>query len=176
MKFAASIHMDEKTGDYQSIIPAGMLDAGEQVIFAGRPQKFYFLFRPAIISRVLLAGGIVLTHTRVKPVGTVLISAAVILFLIYLLRWRKTIYGFTNRRLFRHRGIIAKDLYETPLSRIQDIRVTISISQRLTGCGDIFITTAGTEGSACIWKNISRPQRVKNLLSGQIDQANRPAV
>ena len=168
--------MDEQTSNYSDIIPAGMLEAGERVIFAGRPQKFYFLFRPALISVILLIGGIVLTNTRVKLVGAVLISAAVIFFLIHLLRWQKTIYGFTNRRLFRHRGIIAKDLYETPLSRIQDIRVTISISQRLTGCGDIFITTAGTEGSACIWKDISRPQKVKNLLSGQIDQANRPAV
>ena len=168
--------MDEKTSDYSGIIPAGMLDAGERVIFAGRPQKFYFLFWPAIFSVILLTGGIVLTYNRVKPVGAVLISAAVIFFLIHLLRWGKTIYGFTNRRLFRHQGIIAKDLYETPLSRIQDIRVIISISQRLTGCGDIFITTAGTEGSACVWKDISRPQMVKNLLSGQIDQANRPAV
>ena len=171
--------MDEKTSDYPGIIPARMLEAGERVIFAGRPQKFYFLFRPAIISLILLIGGvvlIVLIHTRVKLVGAVLISAAVVFFVIHLLRWRKTIYGFTNRRLFKHQGIIAKDIYETPLSRIQDIRVTISISQRLAGCGDIFITTAGTEGSACVWKDISRPQMVKNLLAGQIDQANRPAV
>ena len=105
-----------------------------------------------------------------------MISAAIIFFLIHLMRWRKTIYGFTNRRLFKHQGIIAKDLYETPLSRIQDILVIISISQLLTGCGDIFITTAGTEGSACIWKDISSQQEAKNLLSGQIDQANRPAV
>jgi len=166
--------MDEKTNDYPGIIPAGMLEAGERVIFAGRPQKFYFLFRPAVISLILLAGGLALTRTRVKPAAALLVSAAVIFFLIHLLRWRKTIYGFTNRRLFRHQGVIAKDLYETPLSRVQDIRVTISLSQRLTGCGDIFITTAGTEGSACVWKNTPRPQRVKNLLSGQIDQANRP--
>ena len=166
--------MDEKTVNYQGIVPAGMLGAGEQVIFAGRPQKFYFLFRPAVISLILLIGGIALTHTRVKLAGAVLISAAIILFLIHFLHWRKTIYGFTNRRLFRHQGIIAKDLYETPLSRIQDIRVTISVSQRLVGCGDIFITTAGTEDTACAWKNIPRPQKVKNLLSGQIDQVNRP--
>ncbi|MFA5393340.1 MAG: PH domain-containing protein [Candidatus Ratteibacteria bacterium] len=173
--------MDKKTRDYSGIIPAGMLEPGEQVIFAGRPQKFYFLFQPAVVSLILLIGGIVLTYytrtyARVKPIGAVLISAAVIFFLIHLLRWQKTIYGFTNRRLFRHQGIIAKDLYETPLSRIQDIRVIISISQRLTGCGDIFITTAGTENSACAWKNISRPREVKNLLSAQIDQANRPTV
>lgn len=162
--------MDEKTGDYSNIIPAGMLENGERVIFAGRPQKFYFLFRPAVISLFLMAGGIVVTYTRVKLAGAVLISAAVIFFLIHLLRWRKTIYGFTNRRLFKHQGIIAKDLYETPLSRIQDIRITISVGQRLTGCGDIFITTAGTEDTACAWKNVSHPQRVKNLLSGQMDQ------
>jgi uncharacterized membrane protein YdbT with pleckstrin-like domain len=156
-----------------------MLEPGERVIFAGRPQKFYFLFRPVSISLILLAGGIALTLlTRIpaKLAGAVLISFAIIFFAIQLLRWRKTIYGFTNRRLFRHQGIIAKDLYETPLSRIQDIRVIISISQRLTGCGDIFISTAGTEGSACIWKDVSRPQTVKNLLSGQIDQASRPTV
>ena len=168
--------MDEKTSDYPGIIPAGMLEAGEKLIFAGRPQKFYFLFRPALISLVLLAGGIALLtiQTRVKLFGVILISAAVIFFLIHLLRWRKTIYGFTDRRLFNHRGIIAKDIYETPLSRIQDIRITISISQRLTGCGNIFITTAGTENTACVWKNISRPQKIKNLLSGQINQANHP--
>ena len=178
MKFAVSTQMGENTSDYSGIIPAGMLEDGERVIFAGRPQKFYFLFQPTIISVILLIGGVVLTYTyaRVKLVGAVLMSAAVIFFLIHLLRWGKTIYGFTNRRLFRHQGIIAKDLYETPLSRIQDIRVIISINQRLTGCGDIFITTAGTEGSACVWKDISHPQTVKNLLSGQIDQANRPAV
>ncbi len=169
--------MDEKTRDYSRIVPAGMLEAGERVAFAGRPQKFYFFFRPAAASLILLAFGIAVSaKTPVKWAGAVLISAAVIFFFIHFLRWQKTVYGFTNRRLFKHRGIIAKDLYETPLSRIQDIRVTISISQRLAGCGDIFITTAGTENTACVWKDIPRPQTVKNLLSGQIDQANRPAI
>ncbi|MFH2067913.1 MAG: PH domain-containing protein [Candidatus Omnitrophota bacterium] len=169
--------MDEKTSDYSGIVPAGMLEAGERIIFAGRPQKFYFFFRPVTVSLILLAGGIaILTSTPVKWAGAVLISAAVIFFLIHFLRWQKTVYGFTNRRLFKHRGIIAKDIYETPLSRIQDIRITIGISQRLTGCGDIFITTAGTEDTACIWKDIFRPQMVKNRLSAQIDQANRPTI
>ncbi|MCX5642745.1 MAG: hypothetical protein NTY10_05915 [Candidatus Omnitrophica bacterium] len=105
--------MDKKTSDYPGIIPAGMLETGEKLIYAGRPQKFYFLFRPTLINLVLLAGGIALltTQNRVKFCGVILISAAVIFFLIHLLRWQKTIYGFTDRRLFNHRGVIAKDIY-----------------------------------------------------------------
>ncbi len=170
---------DKKERDYSRLVPPGMLEADEKVIFASRPQQFYYFFRSCLITLVLLAGGLALIlvdRLNVKPAritGAVLILAGLLFISLHILRWRKTIYGFTNRRLFRHRGIIAKDLYEMPLSRIQDIRVTISISQRLIGCGDIFITTAGTETPVFHWDDIPRPLKVKDLIHAHINaQAN----
>lgn len=165
----------EKERDYSRLVPAGMLEEGERVIFASRPQKLYYFFRTFVTGLIIMAGGLAMIlveriNTRpVKIAGAVLVLAAWLFLAIHILRWLKTVYGFTNRRLFRHRGVIARDLYEMPLSRIQDIRVTISVSQRLIGCGDIFITTAGTETPAFHWDDIPHPQKVKDLIHAQLN-------
>ena len=70
----------------------------------------------------------------------------------------------TISRVIRLRDIIVKDLYENPLDRIQDLRLKMGILQRIFGCGDMMITTAGTAGIEYAWKNIKNPREVQKTL------------
>ena len=96
--------------------------------------------------------------------GAILIITGLIIALIGYLKWRSIIYGLTTNRIIVLKGIFSKDIYENRLDRVQDIRVKISLWQRVFNYGDIFLTTAGTSGIECIWHNIPDPRKKQKLL------------
>jgi uncharacterized membrane protein YdbT with pleckstrin-like domain len=114
---------------------------------------------------LLLAGGIVvLVIPKWSIPGAILIVAALIVALIGYLKWRSVIYGLTTKRIIVLQGIFSKDLHESRLERVQDIRMKISFDQRIFNYGDIYITTAGTSGVEAIWQNIPDPRKKQMLL------------
>ena len=73
-------------------------------------------------------------------------------------------YALTTNRIVVLKGIFSKELYENRLDKVQDIRMKISLRQRIYNCGDIFVSTAGTSGVECIWENIPDPRKKQKLL------------
>ncbi len=71
--------------------------------------------------------------------------AAVIWVLIPFVRWWSTTYTFTNRRIITRRGILTKSGHDLPLSRINNVAYTRSLTDRMFGCGSLELTTAADE-------------------------------
>jgi putative membrane protein len=61
------------------------------------------------------------------------------------------------------KGILSKYTRTLELSKVQDVGVTQSMTQRLLGVGDISVETAGD--SAPLWiRNVDRPQAVADYI------------
>jgi len=149
--------------DAPKMIPQDMLKEGEKIVFETHPHKVYTLLGSWIFGAILVLVGIAVFFASVLA-GIIVEVIAFLVFLISYFKWRYTIYGLTTGRVIRLSGVIGKDLYENPLERIQDLRLKMGVIQRMFGCGDIMITTAGTAVIECAWKNIANPRKVQKTL------------
>lgn len=149
--------------DAPRMIPRDMLKEGKKIFFEAHPHKVYTLLGSWIFGAILVLVGIGVFSDSVLA-GIIVEIIAFLVFFIPYLKWRYKIYGLTTGRVIRLRGVMGKDFYENPLERIQDLRLKMGVIQRMFGCGDIMITTAGTAGIECVWKNIANPREVQKTL------------
>lgn len=111
------------------------------------------LVRPALV--LLLIAVVVGAAFAVLPpdwVGAtwwvillIALIAVVLWVLVPFLRWWSTTYTFTNRRIITRRGILTKSGHDLPLSRINNVAYSRSLTDRMFGCGSLELTTAADE-------------------------------
>ena len=94
-------------------------------------------------------GGRHLTHIVSLPAFFVAVAVAVIVLMLPLtriLRWQTTTYELTTRRLRLRRGILSRTGRDFPLIRISDVSFTHGLIDRLLGCGQLIVESAGEHG------------------------------
>ncbi|MFO7772852.1 MAG: PH domain-containing protein [Dehalococcoidia bacterium] len=156
---------DVPTYETPRMIPLDMMERNEMVVFETHQGKVGVFSNHLLGAVLLLAGGIVvLVIPKWSIPGAILIVAALIVAFVGYLKWRSVIYALTTKRIIVLTGIFSKDLHESRLDRVQDIRMKISFDQRIFNYGDIYITTAGTSGVEAIWQNIPDPRKKQMLL------------
>ncbi len=147
------------------MIPSDMIERNERMVFETHPSMMEAFFKYIAGGILLIAGGITLMVVLGWViVGWVLIGAGVIIGLIGFIKWRSVVYALTTDRIIVLSGVLSKHLYENRLERVQDIRMDISVRQRIFNYGDISITTAGTGGVEYIWRNIPEPRKRQRQL------------
>lgn len=162
------------------LLPAHLLDGDEIVILAIKPSLWFILFAS---SRWLVAMGIVIALSE-WIVGTfgflgltqpMVVQAALALagarFGFALLQWVSRLYVLTNRRIMRLMGIFNVDLFECPLTKIQNTYLSLAWYERLTGVGSIGFATAGTGGIEASWLNVNNPMELHERLRSAIRRA-----
>ncbi len=156
---------DISTYETPKTIPLDMMERNERIVFETHPSKMGTFFNHIAVALLLVAGGFaVLIVLSWEIPGAILIVAGLTIGLIGYVKWRSIIYGLTTNRIIVFTGIFSKDLYENRLDRVQDIRMKISLRQRIYNCGDISVSTAGTAGVECMWRNIPDPRKKQRLL------------
>ena len=156
---------DVPTYEMPKMIPLDMMEKHERVVYETHPSKMGTFFNHIATAVLFLAGGLIVLIVPRWPIfGAILIIAGLIIALIGYLKWRSVVYALTTSRILVLRGILSKDLFENRLSKVQDIRMKISLRQRVYNCGDIFLTTAGTSGVECVWRDIPDPRKRQALL------------
>ena len=156
---------DVPTYEMPKMIPLDMMENHERVVYETHPSKMGTFFNHIAVALLLVAGGFaVLIVLSWEIPGAILIVAGLTIGLIGYVKWRSIIYGLTTNRIIVFTGIFSKDLYENRLDRVQDIRMKISLRQRIYNCGDISVSTAGTAGVECMWRNIPDPRKKQRLL------------
>src|SRR5262249_40040408 len=104
-----------------------------------------------------------------KPVGVLALVFAVIAVLTLVTRWIRAEadeFVVTNRRVIRKVGIIAREIEQAPLEKIQDITVDQGYIGRMLDYGTVTIETASERGSMT-FPHIARPEAFRNALWGQ---------
>ncbi|MCZ6684060.1 MAG: PH domain-containing protein [Planctomycetota bacterium] len=166
----------------EEVVPAHLLDGDEVVHFAIKPSLWFI----PIDSIRWLAAGLLLALAGnlswLADQAWYLYQAALWMSLIRLgwatLQWVSRLYVLTNRRVLRLRGVLNVELFECPLHKIQNTRLSLSLAERLTRVGTITLQTAGgsataggTAGGTASWRLISRPLEVHEKLRSAINRA-----
>jgi len=137
----------------------------EHTIFTVRPTLLFVKigYVAAVIAAILL---IVLLASIGAP-AYVSVPLALALLLIpayYHLKRNMVRYTVTDSKMEIDTGLIARTTRNIPLSKIQDVTVSASMSQRMLGFGDIIVDNASELGGTTILKNINNPRHYADLL------------
>ena len=150
------------------------LHEGEEIIFQGHPSwrallAFYFkgALTAALVGLLVWLVTMIIGQARVgTAVFLGLIAFALVVLVGFIRRWA-TVYTVTNRRLQIKRGIVARDVQETRLERVQNVNYSQSAIQRILQVGDVDFDTAGTDSDGFVFVGLSQPEQVV----AQVDRA-----
>jgi membrane protein YdbS with pleckstrin-like domain len=102
----------------------------------------------------------------VAVVFLILVLVGLAWFGVRYLRWIRTVYAVTNRRVLIQRGILGRDFDEIPVTQVRGVDVSQSVGQRILGYGTIRVSSEG--GSSHLgnedWRGIPKPFRFQKLV------------
>jgi membrane protein YdbS with pleckstrin-like domain len=137
----------------------------EHTIFTVRPTLLFVKigYAAAVISAILLI--ILLASIGAPAYLSVPVALALLLIPAYYHLKRNMVrYTVTDAKMEIDTGLIARTTRNIPLSKIQDVTVSASISQRMMGFGDIIVDNASELGGTTVLKNINNPRHYADLL------------
>ncbi len=128
-----------------------LLSAGERSVLLLHPH-WKTVLRPILLVILVLAalGALVYFRRHVPPAAFLGSGALAIIVLIGVaipvLRWQTTTYELTTRRLRLRRGMLSRSGRDFPLTRISDVSFSHGLTDRLLGCGQLIVESAGEHG------------------------------
>lgn len=146
-----------------------LLGENEVVVLAAR-QSWVVLLRDALINLliaiVILALAFVITGSTRDNLGwftmlLLLIPAG--RFIWEFIRWANREYIVTNRRVIQVEGTINKNVIDSSLEKVNDVRLTQSVLGRMLNYGDVEILTASELGSN-LFQRIASPIKFKTAM------------
>lgn len=150
------------------MIGAVDLNPGERIIFSGHPSwrsiiGFYLKGLALTGVAALIAAGV----TRVIEdevndgiVILVFLAGLAITLLGGLIKRISTKYTITNRRLHIKRGIIAREIQETRLERVQNVNHSQSVLERILRVGTVDFDTAAGDDYEFRFAGVANPAGV----------------
>ena len=157
---------------------------GEQeVVLLATRQHWFMLFGSIILEVVLILviiGAAILINALLAPLSflgsLIIIVLPVILVAILLvtlvrdiLVWSNRKYIVTNRRVIQVNGIINKNVIDSSLEKVNDVKMIQSFWGRLFGFGNIEILTASEMG-VNVFRRIGNPIRFKIAMLNAKEQ------
>lgn len=145
----------------------GLLGQNERIVLATR-QHWFVLFSnivlEIVLTLVLIVG--VSAAATVNPLagfGFILVLVPLIGMLRDILIWRNREYIVTNRRVIQINGVFSKDVVDSSLEKVNDVKMNQSFFGRMFGYGDIEILTASETGDN-LFKRIGDPIKFKTAM------------
>ncbi|MFD3685559.1 PH domain-containing protein [Nocardiopsis sp. NPDC058631] len=112
----------------------------------------------------LIAAGVVVA---------VAVVAALVFWLVPVLKWATTVYILSNRRLMVREGLISKQGRDMPLTRVNDVSFDISLWERIMRYGTLSVQSA-SEQEGIVLRRVPRPEWFQAEIYRQVDVAQRP--
>jgi uncharacterized membrane protein YdbT with pleckstrin-like domain len=110
-------------------------------------------------------------ETDAGLVALVAVLGVAVVVLAGLIKRITTHYTITTRRLHIKRGIIAREIQETRLERVQNVNYNQSLIQRMLQVGDVDFDTAAGDDYNFIFAGVADPDEVVE----QVDRATHAA-
>jgi len=142
---------------------------GEQIIFQGHPswRSILAFYLKGLLIAIVIALVVKLFGQGFFTVFVILLVVLGLTVVIGFVRRMATIYTITNRRLNIKRGIIARDIQETRLERVQNVSYSQSAFERMLNVGAVDFDTASDAENTFVFSGVSDPQGVVT----QVDNA-----
>ena len=144
-----------------------LLGENEEIILVTH-QHWFVLFGKIFLELLLIAliiGGSLALST-IYPVaiyGLGLVLVPLVGMLSDILVWRNKAYIVTNRRVIQISGVFDKDVVDSSLEKVNDVKMSQSFFGRMFGYGDIEILTASELG-VNLFHEINNPVAFKTAM------------
>ena len=150
-----------------------LLGKNESVLLITR-QHWFVLFSSIALEILLIViiVGVVGGLTFVYPmaiVGLVLVLVPLIGMLRDITIWYNREYVVTNRRVIQTSGVFRKDVVDSSLEKVNDVKMSQSFFGRLFDYGDVEILTASEIG-VNLFKRIGDPVKFKTAMLNAKEQ------
>jgi uncharacterized membrane protein YdbT with pleckstrin-like domain len=137
------------------------LHPGERVIYEGHPSwrsTIAFYLKGLLIALVV---GVIcwLIASIGLGAGAFAVVFAVVILVGFIRRYF-TVYTITNQRLRIQRGIIARNVQQTQIERVQNVNTSQGIIQRMLQVGTVDFDTAGTGDADFAFHGVNNPEKV----------------
>lgn len=152
------------------------LAPGETIVYRARYHWIYYKTTLALLLLAAVFGlwwwvagsrlGAESTSSIFGSIALVLLAAAVVHFLIRRIRASADEYVVTSRRVIRKYGLVAREVEQALIDRIQDITLRQGIAGRLLGYGTVVLETASETGRI-VFPDIAEPEAFRNAVWGQ---------
>jgi membrane protein YdbS with pleckstrin-like domain len=128
----------------------GLLGENEQILLETH-QHWFVLFGKIFLELVLIVlivvGSLIGSTFDPRAIyGLILVVVPLIGMLSDILVWRNKAYIVTNHRVIQTAGVFSKDVVDSSLEKVNDVKLSQSFLGRLFGFGDIEILTASELG------------------------------
>lgn len=144
-----------------------MMSEHEQILLVTR-QHGFVLFGQILLEIVLMIAIIVVTTllSTIYPqatLGYILLIVPLIGMVRDILVWSNRQFIVTNRRVIQTSGVLSKEVLDTSLEKVNDVKMIQSFWGRLFNYGDIQILTASELG-VDQFRNIADPVKFKTTM------------
>ena len=160
-------------------VPARLIQPGELVVLAIKPSLCFiplvslpiFTLAAAVLVLAYLLERLAPSLLPLRTVLALCLTGCLARLLVAVLQWVARLYVLTDRRVMRVKGVLDIDIFECPLSRIQNTFLSLTLSERVCAVGTLFFATAGTAGVEAAWLMIARPREVHEIVIRHIQRA-----
>ncbi len=105
------------------------------------------------------------THRYVVYAFLLLFLIGLLFLLVRYLRWIRTVYAVTNRRVIIQRGIVGRDFDEIPVLQVRGVDVHQTVGQRILGYGTVRVSSeGGRQLGNEDWKGVPKPFKFQKLI------------
>ena len=145
----------------------GLLGEREEILFETH-QHWFVLFGKIFLELLLMAfiiaaSMVASTYYPIAIYGIALVLVPLIGILSDILVWRNKAYIVTNRRVIQIAGVFNKDVVDSSLEKVNDVKMSQSFLGRMFGFGDIEILTASELG-VNLFHQIANPVEFKTAM------------
>jgi uncharacterized membrane protein YdbT with pleckstrin-like domain len=146
---------------------ASLLGEHEHMLMMTR-QHWFVLFSSIFLELVLIVlilAGVTAAYAFYPMAAylSVLVLVPLIGMVRDILRWSNRQYLITNHRVIQVSGVFSKEVVDSSLEKVNDVKMSQSLFGRLFGYGDLEILTASELG-ANLFKRIGDPIKFKTTM------------
>lgn len=145
----------------------GLLGENEQIILETHQHWFVLfgkIFLEVLLIALIIGGSLALSAfypVAIYALGLVLVP--LVGMFSDILVWRNKAYVVTNRRVIQIAGVFDKEVVDSSLEKVNDVKMSQSFFGRMFGYGDIEILTASELG-VNLFHEIANPVEFKTAM------------
>jgi uncharacterized membrane protein YdbT with pleckstrin-like domain len=156
-------------------------DPNEEVLFHGHPswRSLHSFYLKGLVVAVLAGAAIGFLSAifdRGVHTGWVILAVLVVFVIVLvagLLKRVRTTYTITNQRLTVDFGLLAKELHETRLERVQNVNSRQTLLERILHIGTVQFDTAGSADYDFAFRGVAAPRQIVRTVDQALRELSR---
>jgi uncharacterized membrane protein YdbT with pleckstrin-like domain len=156
--------------------PDESLSPGEEVKLHLHPHWVVMVFPVfwTIVAAVSVTAAAIFLPVGAGNIALIAVGAGALIVFLWLafapfVVWRSTHYVFTTKQVLFRMGVLRREERGIPLTKVNDVKSTQNLFERMLGCGTLTVESAGEHGQSVL-KNIPHVVRVMNTLKDLVEQ------